>query len=84
MRSANKADLETITMIVVPRRQGRGSAHRLFASPPTKPEQPHPEPPYSQHGVPHPYSNTDSLPHALVVVDEERREGEERGDGKKD
>lgn len=84
MRSANKADLETISTIVVSRGQGRGSAHRLFASPPTKSEQSHPESPDPQDCIPHPDSNTDSLPYALVVVDEERREGEEGGDSKED
>ena len=71
-------------MIVIPRGQGKGSAHRLLASPPTKPEQSHPESPDPQNSVAHPDSDTDSLPHALVVVDEERREGEKRGDGKED
>lgn len=84
MRSANKADLETISMIVVSRGQGRGNAHRLLASPTTETKQPHPEPPDPQNSIPHPNSHTDSLPHALVVVDEERREGEKRGDGKED
>lgn len=84
MRSANKADLETISMIVVSRGQGRGSTHCLLASPPTKPEKSHPESPDPQYSIPHPDSDTDSLPYALVVVYEERREGEEGGDGKED
>jgi hypothetical protein len=71
-------------MIVIFRRQGKGSAHRLFAGPPTKTEQPYPEAPDSQNSIPHPNSDADSLPYAAIVVDEERREGEKRGDGKED